>query len=182
MHLLPRALVRHPSGRLLNLLTPDPMDWKDEDLAIGLARTYRWGGHTISEHPLSVAQHAITVLAFRMRPSPHPLSADQELREPLHDADEALIGGFDAISPLKPIIGPSYASVVEALQKAVSLVTNHLRGIEAIIGYTSAERLAAASEAVHVAGWSLVEVQDLLNIGLTPLLIDPLVERYDFRP
>ncbi len=40
-----RAWVRLPSGRRLDLL-PHPFDWTDADLATGLARTFRWGGHS----------------------------------------------------------------------------------------------------------------------------------------
>ena len=39
-----RAWILLPSGRRLDLLAPDPASWTDEDLAIGLSRTYRWGG------------------------------------------------------------------------------------------------------------------------------------------
>ena len=38
-----RAWVRMPSGKRLDLLNPTPFDWDDADLALGLARTYRWG-------------------------------------------------------------------------------------------------------------------------------------------
>ena len=41
-----RAWVRMPSGKRLDLLNPTPLDWDDADLALGLARTYRWGGHS----------------------------------------------------------------------------------------------------------------------------------------
>lgn len=41
-----RAWVRMPSGKRLDLLNPTPFDWDDADLALGLARTYRWGGHS----------------------------------------------------------------------------------------------------------------------------------------
>ena len=36
-----RAWVRLPSGRRLDLIAPTPFDWTDEDLAIGLSRTFR---------------------------------------------------------------------------------------------------------------------------------------------
>ncbi len=49
-----RAWVRMPSGKRLDLLNPTPFDWDDADLALGLARTYRWGGH--SAWPLLWAQ------------------------------------------------------------------------------------------------------------------------------
>ena len=48
-----RAWVRLPSGRRLDLLNPTPFDWTDEDLAIGLARTFRWGGHSTWPQPLT---------------------------------------------------------------------------------------------------------------------------------
>ncbi len=62
-----RAWVRLPSWRRLDLLDPTPFDWTDEDLAIGLARTYRWGGHSTWMLPLSVAQHSLPVLALRQQ-------------------------------------------------------------------------------------------------------------------
>src|ERR1700739_1359750 len=96
-----RAWVRLPSGKRLNLLDPTPFDWDDEDLALGLARTYRWGGHSAWPLPLSVAQHSLTVLTLcRQSAGSSGLAAVAELRELLHDADEGLLG-FDCISPLK---------------------------------------------------------------------------------
>ena len=41
-----RAWILLPSGRRLDLLSPDPWAWTDRDLAIGLSRTYRWGRAT----------------------------------------------------------------------------------------------------------------------------------------
>jgi uncharacterized protein len=60
-----RAWVLLKSGRRINLLEPAITDWDHDDLALGLARTYRWGGHSAWELPLSVAQHSLTVLALR---------------------------------------------------------------------------------------------------------------------
>ena len=94
-----RAWVRLPSGRRLDLLDPTPFDWTDQDLALGLARTYRWGGHSAWPLPLSVAQHSLLVLALRRAASPTGLSNPVARRELLHDADEGLLG-FDPISPL----------------------------------------------------------------------------------
>jgi hypothetical protein len=68
----PRAWIRLPSGRRLDLLAPTPFDWTDEDLAIGLSRTFRWGGHSTWPAPLSVAQHSLAVLLLRRaRALPH---------------------------------------------------------------------------------------------------------------
>ncbi len=182
-HLIPRAFVRQRSGLHLDLLNPSADGWTDEDLAIGLSRTYRWGGHSTWPLPLSVAQHSLTVLALYTGHAKRPPSRVELLRELLHDADEALIGGFDPISPLKPFLGAGYAQIVAKLQGAVfarygvpdwSAEDHKL--------HKRADHLAAASEAVHVAGWSREEVLDLLNIGLQPVKSDPLVEAYGCKP
>ena len=60
----PRAVVLLKSRRRLDVLNPDPNAWTDEDLAAGLSRTMRWGGTSRWEHPLSVAQHSLTVLTI----------------------------------------------------------------------------------------------------------------------
>jgi hypothetical protein len=84
-----RAWVRLESGRRLNLLQPDADNWTDRDLAIGLSRTYRWGGHSCWDLPLSVAQHSILVLVLRAKMAPlDHLTRGEALRELLHDADE----------------------------------------------------------------------------------------------
>src|SRR5580765_568733 len=45
-HSSSRAWMRLPSGRHLDLMNPSPDDWTDEDLAVRLARTFRWGGES----------------------------------------------------------------------------------------------------------------------------------------
>lgn len=181
--LIPRAYVRQPSRRHLDLLNPSPDGWADEDLAIGLSRTYRWGGHSNWPLPLSVAQHSLSVMAVYALLAKTPPSPAELLRELLHDADEALIGGFDPISPLKPFLGPGYAAIVAKLQAAVfaRYGLSHWNPEEYKL-HKRADHLAAASEAVHVAGWSVDEVLDILNIGLAPLKSDPLVNTYRCKP
>ena len=93
-----RAWVLLPSGRRLDLLNPDPQAWTDHDLSVGLSRTYRWAGYSAWDLPLSVAQHSLTVVAIRQG-SPGPdLTPPEALRELLHDAEEALLGGWDPIT------------------------------------------------------------------------------------
>ena len=169
-----RAWVRLPSGRRLDLLSPTPFDWTDEDLAIGLARTFRWGGHSIWAQPLSVAQHSLLVLALRRQASATGLADAVARRELLHDADEGLLG-FDPISPLKPFLGRGYAALAERLQMAVARRY-------ALPPWTAAERkahkradrVAAASEAIHVAGWTAAEVRGTLRITEPAAAMDPL--------
>lgn len=173
-----RAWVRLPSGKRLDLLNPTPFDWDDEDLALGLARTYRWGGHSAWPLPLSVAQHSLTVLALRRQEEPSGLAASAELRELLHDADEGLLG-FDAITVIKPFLGEGFKALAERLQHVVfqryGLTYWNPAEKEA---HKRADRVAAASEAVHVAGWSADEVKQVLKIPFKPEKTDPLLAIY----
>ena len=113
----PRAYVLlRPSGRRLDLLDPQPDAWTDEDLAVGLSRTYRWSGSSKWDLPLSVAHHSLTVLA--LREAEGPLTARESMRELLHDATEFMIG-WDCLAPLKPQLGPEFARLDRRLQLAV---------------------------------------------------------------
>jgi hypothetical protein len=90
-----RAWVRLSSGRRLDLINPGYDDWTDSDLAIGLSRTYRWGGHSTWDLPLSVAQHSLLVLVLRQQMQPHqPLTPGEALRELLRDADEGCLASI----------------------------------------------------------------------------------------
>lgn len=176
-----RAWVRMPSGRRLDLLDPTPFDWDDADLALGLARTYRWGGHSAWPLPLSVAQHSISVMLLRRAASPG-LSPLDELRELLHDAEEGLLG-FDAISVIKPFLGDAFRALTRRLEQVVFVRYGLPAWSEqAYAAHKRADRLAAASEAVHVAGWSVDEVRRTLKIRAGVLAEDPLAVHYDCTP
>lgn len=176
-----RAWVRLPSGRRLDLLAPTPFDWTDEDLAIGLARTFRWGGHSVWPAPLSVAQHSLGVLALRRAARPPPGIA-QMRRELLHDAEEGLTN-FDCISPLKPFLGEGFRQLQHRLSAAIA--TRY-----ALPPWTeAAHRLhkkldvaIAAAEAVHVAGWSPAEVRATLGIRAAVMTADPLQAEFGGTP
>jgi hypothetical protein len=177
-----RAWVRMPSGKRLDLLNPTPFDWDDSDLALGLARTYRWGGHSAWPLPLSVAQHSLAVMLLRQAATPAPLPPVALLRELLHDAEEGLLG-FDAVSPIKPFLGDGFRALTRRLEQAVFLryrlpawtPAEHQQ-------HKRADRLAAASEAVHVAGWSEQEVRATLKIRSAVLDHDPLAAAYGCTP
>ena len=171
-----------PSGHRLDLLDPTPFDWTDDDLALGLARTYRWGGHSAWPHPLSVAQHSVLVLALRRQLSPTGLSDALARRELLHDADEGLLG-FDPISPLKPFLGPGYAALATRLQTAIA--TRYVLPPwtpEDKKSHKRADRIAAASEAIHIAGWTRDEVRRTLRIADRPVDTDPLASWLSVNP
>lgn len=177
-----RAWVRMPSGRRLDLLDPTPFDWEDSDLALGLARTYRWGGHSAWPLPLSVAQHSISVMLLRRSLSATPISPIAQLRELLHDAEEGLMG-FDAISVIKPFLGDGFRQLAVRLEAAVFLrygLPKWTTKEHAL--HKRADRLAAASEAVHVAGWTPAEVRNTLKISAQPLDVDPLFGVFGGNP
>ena len=109
-------LVLLKSRRRLDLLNPDPHAWTDDDLAAGLSRTMRWSGASQWEHPLSVAQHSLTVLAIREAEG--PLTPAEALRELLHDATEFMLG-WDCITPLKAQLGEPFRALEARLQSAI---------------------------------------------------------------
>ncbi|MGD0635984.1 MAG: phosphohydrolase [Beijerinckiaceae bacterium] len=177
-----RAWVRLPSGKRLDLLHPTPLDWDDEDLALGLARTYRWGGHSAWPLPLSVAQHSLLVLALHRLSKPRARDPKAELRELLHDADEGLLG-FDCISVVKPFLGEAFRALTVELETAVAIRYRLQPYSEAEYrAHKKADRIAAASEAVHVVGWTRDEVRNTLRIPFEPLTQDPLAAVYDCTP
>jgi len=178
-----RAWVLLGSGRRLNLVDPQPDDWQDTDLAVGLSRTYRWGGHSHWDLPLSVAQHSLLVLVLRQQMQPHqPLTPGEALRELLHDADEGLLG-FDPISPLKPHLGRDFAALTQRLQHAIA-VRYRLPdwSHEDYLLHKRADHLAAASEALHVAGWARDAVHEMLGIRVSPVMADPMPCLEGYRP
>jgi uncharacterized protein len=177
-----RAWVRLPSGKRLDLLNPTPFDWEDKDLALGLARTYRWGGHSAWPLPLSVAQHSLLVLALHRQRVASNANPTAELHELLHDADEGLLG-FDCISVIKPFLGEAYRTLTERLENAVALrygLTAWTPGERK--AHKRADRIAAASEAVHVVGWTESEVRNTLRIPYEVLAADPLRVIYGGKP
>ncbi len=81
------AWVRLGSVRRLDLLDPRPDQRAGQDLAVGMSRTYRWGGHSCWELPLSVAQHSLLVLVLCQQMQPRqPLTPGEALQELLHNA------------------------------------------------------------------------------------------------
>jgi len=177
-----RAWVRLGSGRRLDLLDPQPDQLEDRDIAVSLSRIYRWGGHSCWDLPLSVAQHSLLVLVLRQQMQPHqPLTPGEALRELLHDADK--LTGFDAVAPLRPHLGAEFHALTARLQAAVA-VRYRLPEWEPDdhVLHKRADHLAAASEAVHVAGWHPSELSETLGVRLAPLRDDPLPLLDGLRP
>ena len=171
---LSRPFVLLPSGNIIDLVEPDPAKWTDGDLALGLARTYRWGGHSRWPRPLTVAQHSLTVLAIRLQADPH-LSPRHCLYELLHDAEEGLLG-FDCIAPLKVYLGAPFAALTARLTAAIALRYDLPTLTPAEYNrHKRADRTAAASEARHVTAWSPRQIADTLRIVEPALEAAPLM-------
>jgi hypothetical protein len=170
-----RAWVRLGSGRRLDLVNPQADSWTDSDLAVGLSRTYRWGGHSWWDLPLTVAQHSLLVLVLRQQMQPHqPLTPGEALRELLHDADEGFLS-FDPIAPIKPHLGDEFNLLTGRIRAAIAAryALPEWRQDDHVL-HKRADHLAAASEALYVAGWQRNDIADTLGIHLTPLRDDPL--------
>lgn len=181
----PRAWIRLPSGAALDLINPSPQAWTDQDLALRLARTYRWGGESIWPWPLSVAQHSLLVLALRRQWAQEagaPLSIALQRAELLHDAEEGFLG-FDCISPLKRVLGEPFRIVGDRLMQAIATryrMPDWTPDTHAL--HKRADSIAAATEAVHCTGWSEREVREVLGITHPVLATDPLQALYGGTP
>jgi hypothetical protein len=131
--------------------------------------------------PLSVAQHNLAALA--MRRCTGMLSDAEARRESLNDSTEALLGGWDPITPLKPhlsdVFNPFVASLQTAIDRRYQLPAwdnaSHNK-------HTAAGRLAAASEAFHVVGWPRETMRDDLEILFDPREQDPHAATPGFAP
>ena len=143
-------------------------------MAVRLSRTYRWCSDTRWANPLSVAQHSLTVLQLRQAAAAQPLTPAEQLRELLHDAEEALVN-HDVPTPLEPLLGDGYRAVTMGLRRAIDGRYDLPRWNRASHdAHKHADRLAAASEAHHVVGWPEADVRARLGILLSPLADDPL--------
>ena len=168
-----RALVLLKSGATLDLLDPDDKAWTDEDLAVGLSRTPRWAGQSLWPHSLSVAQHSLIVLAIRKAGQPC-LSRQQQLHELLHDAEEGLLG-YDCITPLKAVFGQPFLQLSRRIKEAVA----RRYALEPLTppehaAHKKADRTAAASEGLHVVGWTRQQLAEELMMHEAPLELDPI--------
>jgi hypothetical protein len=101
----------------------------------------------------------------------------------LHDATEALLGGWDPITPLKPHLGDGFRRLVARLQAALDERYQLPAWDDAAYRrHKHADHLAAASEAFHVAGWSRDAMRNDLQLAVAPLEDDPLAPQPGFRP
>src|SRR5580704_5361363 len=140
------------SGRRLNLIEPSPLDIEVEDIALGLSRNTRWNGQTRGPHGWSIAQHSDLVVDIVRRLKPRA-PATLLMAAKLHDASEYVT--HDLITPLKAVVGDVFKEVERGLTRAI-----HIRfGLPAVLSPSDsalikkADRIAAATEAVQLAGF-----------------------------
>jgi 5'-deoxynucleotidase YfbR-like HD superfamily hydrolase len=156
------------SGRRLNLLDPSPLDIEIEDIALGLARNTRWNGQTKGAHGWSVAQHSDFVVEIVRRTKPRA-QARLLMAAKLHDASEYVT--HDLITPLKAVVGDVFKEVEKRLTSAIfvrfGLPADLSEGDRAII--KKADQIAAATEAVQLAGFTEKECKSVLNFKEKPL-------------
>ena len=164
----PRTWQRMLSGRRLNLIDPSPLDIEIEDIALGLARNTRWNGQTKGEHGWSVAQHSDLVVDIVRRLQPRA-DAEVLMAAKLHDASEYVT--HDLITPLKSVVGNVFKEVEARLMQAVRLrfgLPPELK-IKTQRLIKSADIIAAATEAVQLAGFTEEELRTVLDFKEKPL-------------
>ena len=88
------------SGRVVDLMCPDPDLISIEDIARQLSRLARFNGATRGHNIYSVAQHSVFVSHIAQMLSDDPLAPRYGL---LHDAHETYIG--DLTTPVKILLG-----------------------------------------------------------------------------
>lgn len=164
----PRTWQRMLSGRRLNLITPSPLDIEITDIALGLSRNTRWNGQTSGDHAWSVAQHSDLVVEILQNIKPNATPTDL-MTAKLHDAAEYVT--HDLITPFKAVIGDVFKEVETRLEAAIYIHAG-LPGIPSsslkkLI--KKADHIAAATEAVQLAGFSEKEVKSVLRIREKPL-------------
>jgi len=170
----PRTWQRMLSGRRLNLIEPSPLDIEIEDIALGLARNTRWNGQTHGAHGWSIAQHSDLVVEITQRLYPRA-SARLLMAAKLHDASEYVT--HDLITPLKAVVGDVFKEVERGLMCAVRLRF----GLPAVLSVTDAaaikraDRVAAATEAVQLAGFTEKECRTVLHFKEKPIKTIKLV-------
>jgi hypothetical protein len=102
------------TGKLVNVVAPDPASICIDDIAWGLSRTPRFCGHTVTEIPYTVAQHSVFVAnrVKLMNKFDSTEEAGMMLLALLHDAAEAYTGDWP--SPIKRI--PELRPHIKALE------------------------------------------------------------------
>jgi 5'-deoxynucleotidase YfbR-like HD superfamily hydrolase len=161
----PRTFHRMLSGRRLHLLDPSPLDLDLEDLVIGISRVNRWCGQTIGEIGFNVAHHSCVVERV-LNDLVWPKAPDEARRWALaHDLAEAIYG--DVVTPVKAVLGNGYKELEHRLERALCLALGFGVAVpeEWRRKVKRADRIAAVTEAVRLAGWAETEARKRVGFG-----------------
>ncbi len=168
----PRTFGRMLSGRRLHLLDPSPLDLDLSDLVIGVSRVNRWCGQTIGEVGFNVAHHCCVVeeVLGRMVWPAAPAAARRWALA--HDLAEAVYG--DAVTPVKAVLGAPYHELEARLERALSMALGFGSEVPELWRkwVKRADRIAAVTEAVRLAGWTEKEARHLVGRGYRGKLWD----------
>lgn len=168
----PRTFGRMLSGRRLHLLDPSPLDLDLEDLLTGISRVNRWCGQTIGEVGFNVAHHSCIVEQILGQMVWPGAPWDVRRWALSHDLAEAIYG--DVVTPVKAVLGETYRELETRLERALSLALGFGASIPAEWrkAVKRADRIAAVTEAVRLAGWSEPEARQLVGQGYRGRLWD----------
>lgn len=108
LHSMADTRIMLASGALFDLANPEGSDLSLHDIAYGLGRICRFGGHTSRFY--SVAEHSVHVASL--------VPVDLARAALLHDASEAIIG--DVTRPLKALL-PDYRAIEARLEAMIAL-------------------------------------------------------------
>jgi hypothetical protein len=100
------------SGKFVDLSDPSPDSITMEDIGHALSQTCRYGGHCRRYY--SVAEHSVFVSKRLER---RGASRALQLAGLHHDDAEAYLG--DIPRPLKPLLGPTYKIMTDAVDEAI---------------------------------------------------------------
>lgn len=136
---------------------------------VGVAAfAYNGARMTVGSHGWSVAQHSDLVVEIVRRLKPRA-SAALLMAAKLHDASEYVT--HDLITPLKAVVGDVFKEVEARLTSAVFIRF----GLKPVLAPADkalikrADRIAAAIEAVQLAGFSAAECKRVLGFKEKPL-------------
>ncbi len=102
------------SGKVFDLVNPDPESVSIKDIAVALANQCRFNGHTRRFY--SVAEHCLYVSR-----AVSGISREMAYYGLMHDAAEAYVG--DVVAPLKSLL-PEYRAVEERVWRAICVRFN----------------------------------------------------------
>lgn len=136
------AWVETWSGRMVDLMDPQPETICIDDIAHALARLARFNGHTRTAGIYSVADHCLWCSGVAL--DRWPDAPGVALQALLHDAHEAYTG--DIVAPLKFI--PQVADVLRPIEESLQAAIHTALGVRP-------PTMTEATAVRHIDAWAL---------------------------